>query len=175
MQPAELPHTGARQRGAALVIGLLILTLTTIISLSAMQTHMLDERMAGHFKEVNLAFQAAEAALRDAETDIESSPSRVAGLTGFDTSCSDGLCDATAGLRNVWSLPSTEANGVPLGTFTGAAGIAGLSCQPRYWIEGLRVLPAGSPGWKVRYRITAVACGSDTSTNVRLQTVFAPG
>lgn len=175
MQSVEPSSKPEGQRGAALVIGLLMLTLTTIISLSAMQTHMLDERMAGHFKEINLAFQAAEAALRDAEADIQNSPFRVAGLTGFDTSCSYGLCDATTGLRQVWSLPSTEANGVRIGTFTGAAEIGGLSCQPRYWIEGLRVLPAGSPSWKVRYRITAVACGSDSSTNVRLQTVFAPG
>jgi type IV pilus assembly protein PilX len=174
MRAITLSRGTRDQCGAALVIGLLILTLSTILGLSAMQTHVLDERMAGHFKEINLAFQAAEAALRDAESDITASPARISGLTGFNATCSNGLCDATSGLMDVWLQATTEPNGVALGSFTGGAALAGLSCQPRYWIEGFKVRPAGSPSWKVRYRITATACGSDDNTSIRLQTVFAP-
>lgn len=162
-----------RQGGAALIVSLTFLFVVTLLGVTAMQTSALEEKMAGNYRDANLAFQAAEAALRDAEADI---PSRVTGLTGFDSSCSNGLCDATSGLSEVWEDTTKEANGVAFGTYTGATSLdtALVGCQPRYWIEGFRVWPAGSPSWKPRYRITVEGCGANSNTRVRLQTVYSP-
>ena len=56
-----------RQQGSALIISLIILLLMTLIGVTAMQTTTLEERMTGNMRDSNIAFQAAEAALREGE------------------------------------------------------------------------------------------------------------
>lgn len=56
-----------RQKGAALVISLMFLLVLTIIGIASVSTTSLQERMANNTREQNLAFMAAEAALRDGE------------------------------------------------------------------------------------------------------------
>ncbi|MBK1640452.1 hypothetical protein CKO12_00855 [Chromatium okenii] len=58
------------QTGMVLVIGLIFLLLMTVMSIAAMQTGGLDERMASNANDHNIAFQAAEVALRRAENFI---------------------------------------------------------------------------------------------------------
>lgn len=165
-------HSRSFQCGAALIVSLILLLVMTLLGVSAMQGTVLEEKMAGNFRDRELAFQAAEAALRDAEEDINSA--RISGLTGFDSDCTGGLCDATAGFSDVWKNESTKPNGVELGSYTGNKPLVGVACQPRYWIEGYRVWPPGSSSWKTRYRITAVACGGTSGTRVVLQEVYRP-
>ena len=69
------------QRGWVLVIGLVILVMLTILSMALMKTTRLEEKMAGATRDMNLSFQAAETALRAAETFIELQ----ADASGFDT------------------------------------------------------------------------------------------
>jgi Tfp pilus assembly protein PilX len=54
----------------ALIISLILLLLLTLISVSAMKTSSLEERMAGNDRDRNMAFQEAEAALRAGEARI---------------------------------------------------------------------------------------------------------
>ena len=61
-----------RQQGAALIMSLIILLVMTLIGIAGMQTTNLEEKMAGNAREQNLAFQAAEAALRDGEEFVNS-------------------------------------------------------------------------------------------------------
>ncbi len=58
---------GSRQRGVVLVTGLIFLVMMTLLGVTAMQTTMLEEKMAGNLRDEILAFQAAEAALREGE------------------------------------------------------------------------------------------------------------
>lgn len=58
------------QRGAALLVGLIILILLTLIGLAGINSSTLQERMAGNHLMLQNAFQNAEAALRSAETDV---------------------------------------------------------------------------------------------------------
>ena len=60
-----------RERGVSLVVGLIFLVVLTILGLMALRGAILEERMSGNARERSLAFQAAEAALRDAELDIQ--------------------------------------------------------------------------------------------------------
>ena len=60
------------QRGWVLVVGLVVLVMLTILSMALMKTTRLEEKMAGATWDMNLSFQAAETALRAAETTIES-------------------------------------------------------------------------------------------------------
>jgi type IV pilus assembly protein PilX len=69
--PASHPARGARaQRGAVLMVALMFLVILTMLALTSMTGTTLEERMAGQYRDLNLAFQAAEAGLRDAERDI---------------------------------------------------------------------------------------------------------
>jgi type IV pilus assembly protein PilX len=61
-------HTGAHQRGAALVISLIFLVIITILSVSAMRTTNLDTKIAVNHQFKELSFQAAESALAQVTT-----------------------------------------------------------------------------------------------------------
>jgi type IV pilus assembly protein PilX len=70
--------TWVAQKGMALIISLIILLSMTLLGLAAMQNTSLQERMAGNMRAENIAFQAAEAALRAGEQaliDAASQPS----------------------------------------------------------------------------------------------------
>jgi type IV pilus assembly protein PilX len=64
-------HTHLKQKGAALVVGLIFLLILTMIGVSAIQTSSLEERMAGNLRESQIAMLAAEAALRSGEITVE--------------------------------------------------------------------------------------------------------
>lgn len=63
----------SRQQGAVLLVALIMLLLLTILGAAAMRDTNLQERMAGNMRDHNLAFQAAEAALRFAEQEVKTS------------------------------------------------------------------------------------------------------
>ncbi|AKJ96382.1 hypothetical protein TVD_01430 [Thioalkalivibrio versutus] len=56
-----------RQEGSALIVGLVLLLVVTILAITGMQDTLLQERMSGNWHDRNLAFQASEAALREGE------------------------------------------------------------------------------------------------------------
>ncbi len=54
----------SKQNGAALIVGLVMLLLLTIVGLSAMQGTAMQEKMSGNMRDANLALQAGEAGMR---------------------------------------------------------------------------------------------------------------
>ena len=58
---------GKTETGAVLVVSLLFLLVLTLIGLTGMQVTSLEEKMSGNMRDRNLAFQAAESALRAGE------------------------------------------------------------------------------------------------------------
>ncbi len=74
IHPSHIGNTAAAQAGAVLVISLIFLLLMTIIGVTTMQTTTLQERMAGNTRDMNLALQSAESALRDGENWLATSP-----------------------------------------------------------------------------------------------------
>jgi len=68
MNPAR---TLSDQRGAVLISGLMLLLVLTLLGAAALQGTTNQYRMAGDFVQQELAFQAAEAGLRDAEAWLE--------------------------------------------------------------------------------------------------------
>jgi type IV pilus assembly protein PilX len=97
------PSFKKSQQGIVLVVALLFLVMLTVIAISSSNLATVEERMARNSRDYNIAFQAAEAALRDAEADIRGDgpspnpPRRISGLTGFSSACTDGLCGTTTG------------------------------------------------------------------------------
>jgi type IV pilus assembly protein PilX len=88
------PSIRQRQQGAILVVSLLLLLVLTVLALTASQTTRFQERMAGNARDLDLSFQAGEAALRAAETRIDE---EVAPQGGAPLTCSDiETCHAEA-------------------------------------------------------------------------------
>ena len=77
------PHHA--QGGMVLVASMMILIIITLLGLSAMRSAGLEERMCGNQYDQNYVFEAAEAALREAEI-VAAAP-----LT-FTNACTNGLC-----------------------------------------------------------------------------------
>jgi len=49
-----------KQKGTVLVVGLIFLVLMTLAGVTAMQTSILDEKMAGNLRDTRIAFEEAE-------------------------------------------------------------------------------------------------------------------
>ena len=87
----SLPRRG-RQHGAALVVVLILLLVMTWMGVSSMRGTAMGERMSAGIYDRSIAFQAAEAALREGEAIIATRPV-------FPTAgCSAGLCALRADL-----------------------------------------------------------------------------
>jgi len=62
--------TQALQRGSALIVSLVMLLLLTLIGVAGMKDTLLQEKMVGNVRDREIALQAAESALRAAETSL---------------------------------------------------------------------------------------------------------
>jgi len=119
-------HSNQKQQaGVILVISLIMLLLLTIIGVTSMQVTGLEEKMAGNYRDHNIAFQAAETALRGGEAKVESIVALGAfdgsnGLLGIDDTNHD-FSDA-----NIWS----GTNSIQ---FT--SGLNGIKSEPRFYIK----------------------------------------
>jgi type IV pilus assembly protein PilX len=80
-----------RERGAVLIVGVIVLVVMALLSVATIRGTLLQERMAGGFAEQNQAFQAAELALRAGEDLIKNG-----GLVAVPGGCLYALDDAPA-------------------------------------------------------------------------------
>jgi len=161
----SLPSFRGRQTGAALVIALIFLLLMTLIGTSSMRSATMQERMAGNTRDYNLGFQAAEAALRSAETYLSNTDV----LPDFDDVGAHYIVNSAN--RPDWgAYPPLNGSGY----VDYPAGIYGTAQRPRYFLERLITArpagtetEAGAPVDEIFYfRITAVGYGGavDNST-----------
>ncbi|MBV5272758.1 MAG: hypothetical protein JZU52_03640 [Lamprocystis purpurea] len=160
---------GRRSRGSTLIVGMFLLLLMSVVSLTVLKAIKTDERMAGNLQDRNLAFQAAESALREAEELLvqPSLPSFVGsnGLYRFDD----------AKVPAAFNLDSTNAR-------IYGHDLIGIALRPRYIIE---MMEAGvEPGnslligvnnvseKRATFRITALGFGGSATTRVVLQSTY---
>jgi type IV pilus assembly protein PilX len=194
-QPLAVPA----QRGVTLVIVLMLLVVVTLLGVGAARMAMLAERSARNDRDYQVAWQAAEAALMDAQFDIRgpnASASQRMDLfdqnntSVFQPGCNTtapylGLCEpAVEGSKPVWAtVDFTDDSGttVEYGTYTGRtfdAGSTGVrpARAPRYMIEWVPdTTPGGSAasGSKpIIYRVTAMGFGTREDVQVVMQMAF---
>ncbi|WP_344762681.1 pilus assembly PilX family protein [Actimicrobium antarcticum] len=189
-----------REQGSTLLMGLLFLVILTLMGLSAAVINRTDERMARNSRDRNIAFFAAESALRDARRDITpdiavppavSVASRIQGATGATADCKTvrGLClPAAAGEKQVWEVYlENPDSSVEYGQFTLLSNAqklqmaptpGGVTAQPRYLIEVLPDLNGVSLSARLPqkwlYRITAIGYGANAGTRVLVQETIRP-
>lgn len=139
----------------------------TVIGVSAMQNTTLEEKMAGNLRDANLAFQAAEAGLRDAEKYLATETT----LPIFSANCGSvsggnaGLCTpaSASDTYQQWENSSYWSNTDKTrryGAKSGAVVLPQVSKQPRYMIEELVTAPLDpTEAPDIRYRSTAQGYG----------------
>lgn len=193
-----------RQNGMSLAVTLLMLIVVLILSTSAANIAMQTEKASRNDRDRQVAFQAAEAALMDAELDIEGGPNT--GLSRSDLFAEDkvegfvqgcgagidnpylGLCIGGGGAEPAWlavdfSNEADNASSVPYGRFTGMSFQTGEGTlpakPPRYIIEVLPYTQAGQSAGQddmtYFYRVTAAGFGMRPTTIVVLQSYYRKG
>lgn len=168
------------QSGSVLIISLLFLLVLTLIGVSAMQSTSLEEKMAGNARGGTLAFQAAEAALRNGETwvmgiDLYSPPTPVS--TCASAPCELWEAEQPDGHPETQAMAWWQNTGREYGT-AGTQEFTALASDPHFLVEYLRYDPAGSvidANERARqigphfYRVSAAGFGPQTSTQRVLQ------
>ena len=151
-----------KQRGIALYVALILLLVLTLLGLVAVQVTTMQERMAGNYRTLNLAFQNAESRVRDSELAIGRTVTAGAAPTMTDNTCAGFNIDTWA---NQVDVPNATATAIRTRRVDRCSGTS-----------------SGKYGQKVNddtnsiYQITGAA--SDRATNgstvVVLETVFIP-
>jgi type IV pilus assembly protein PilX len=196
----ESRYTINKQAGASLIVSLIMLIVVLTLSISVATMSLQNEKSSRSDRDRQVALNAAEAALKDAESDID--PQNTPASTRktffdatsnlyFETGCASGesnpyqgMCLPTVVGIPVWQSVDLADSGsssksVAFGKFTGQTMTTGKSSfpakLPRYIIE---VIPDIDPGkeateqTKYMYRITVVGFGANEQTQVVLQSYY---
>jgi type IV pilus assembly protein PilX len=183
-----------RQRGAVLVVSLLILLVVSILGVTSLTTTSMEEKMASNTRQERIAFEAAEAALRAAEDWLRANITNRTQIPGRFNGSSPGLYSQIevhpfsrsvpdAGLQTPsyanWTTGTRSVEVATLPMFP-----AGTTQRPRYIIEYVgRVDTTGVGGPLLDYeggadmrqyafRITAIGWGLDTSAHHLLESTY---
>lgn len=168
------------QRGAALIIALSILLILTILGVSAMSTTALQERMSGNARDADIAFEAAESALRAGETAIDA----MTNTSGFNGT--NGLYPANT-TPEAWTVPG---NWTTTGKYAPASYSLTSAHPPKYMIQ-LTTSTITAPGTVTSlepinytnnpppigggvtvYQVTAQGYGLSANSRVMLQSYY---
>jgi type IV pilus assembly protein PilX len=146
-----LLHRQRAQRGATLIITLVMLVLVTLVAVSTIRTSTMDEKMAGNSRDRDKAFQAAEAAVQKCLAEIKAgAPSGTL------------LTPAASTATPHWEVAANWGNGNSVAKTVDAS----LASQPRCMFEALG---AGTGS----YRVTGRAEGGSSRTEVMLQATYS--
>lgn len=160
----------SRQRGATLITVLLLLLVMTLLGLASLRSGLLEERMSGNLRDRGVGFQAAEAALRDAEALIRTDRSAYTGNGRYPEP------DPSTTPTPRWQDGATVwLNGTDLGGLSSAVRatfiIEEMGVAPT-WRGCDRVVPVDPSCMTSRFRITARS-QADGRAQVMLQTTYS--
>lgn len=158
------------QRGAALIVAMVMLLAMTLLGVTAVRNTTLQERMAGNLRDSNLAFQAAERALREGEAFLqEPTIPPFTGVNGLLAMQDD------AGVGSFWSSYNWAANSRASATVADDDVVS----APRYVIEELPPVPVAGGSERFAplpdvgyFRVTAQGVGGTADAIAILQTTY---
>lgn len=185
------PTHARRQRGSALLLGMMLLLVMTLLAVFASSTGIMQERMSGNYRDAARAFEAAENAARWGEFwiySLNTPTERAAALPcGEEGSCSAGDIVRKVGTSyphameeedKTWWSNNTMVYGDDPGTTATEESIRkleGTAAQPRFAIEHVGFVPddLGTPGPKTGlnfYRVTAAGLGGQAENVAHTRT-----
>ena len=149
MKPVHVyPRQCHREQGSALITGIVLLMILTLLALSSLSSGMVEEKLAANERDRQVAFQAAEAMLREAESSLfDFAPFDPFDPNRFTDTClptegekTGGLCTAPLpGKPPRWQTLDWTSNRHAR-TFANPAShlhdqLGALPAQPRYIVE----------------------------------------
>jgi type IV pilus assembly protein PilX len=174
--------TRDRQGGVVLFMSLIMLLIITVLGLSSVQTTSMQERMARNSRDVNLAFQAAESAIKDAETIVE----EFASLSDFDAADANtnGLYyEAEFDEESNWKTVDWDA--ADGNYFTASTTVSNVASQPKYIVEHVKTVVSDEDrlnldnvgqdtgsGRAQIFRVTVYGTGGTDSARVMIQSTY---
>lgn len=195
----DMSPQAAQERGASLIMVLLILIVVSVLGVGGAQIALMSERGARNDRDHQVACQASESALVDAEVDIwdpanTAFPNRrlhfdaktqTPFLVGCGASGNEiGLCAPVTTGKPAWlTVDFTQSNSTAattaFGSYTGrtfAAGGAGVQPAkvPRYVIEPVLVASGdkANPEQEVVYRVTSMGFGPREDIQCAMQMLY---
>jgi type IV pilus assembly protein PilX len=183
------PHSN--QSGFVLIVALVLLLILTILGLAAAQSTSLEERMAGNNRDLDLAFQSAEAGLQAAENCLNANPGVCNAFTAdtngrylFSPSNPPPPSTASTPLWEVSGFWDNSSNYLAYSTVSSTP-IPSVADQPKIIIEqmppvamaggnlGAQSYGGGSPSIQY-YRITVLGTGGSNAATAMLQSMYQP-
>ena len=172
-----------RQKGITLIVGLILLLVMTMLGLTAVQVTTQQERMAGNLRDRNIAFQAAESALREGESALIRCVIDFNGNGAFDVEANS--VDALAFIASAATTAEwTEDNSFLFDDFDDACtepkthgAVFQAAAAPRFFLE--RQPPVGGSSLEVGVskdiqvtKVTSRGVGGSEAAVVVLQSSF---
>ena len=171
-----------QQQGMALFMSLVMLLIITVLGLSSVQTTSMQERMARNAKDTNLAFNAAESAIKDAEVIVESLNS-LAPFTASNANANGYYTEAAYNQPSNWSLVNWQTVG---GNFIQAAtNFTGVAAQPKFIVEFVKTVVSDDDklnldnigqdtgsGRAQIFRVTVYGTGGTATAHVMIQSTY---
>ena len=180
-----------RQRGAVLIVSMLLLLVVTVLALGASQSTRLQERMAGSQRNYDLAFQAAEAGLRAGERMVDpdsmlTPPLPCAAITAPPCRVYErGFLNQTVSYEEQayqerdWWTSVAQSYTAGTGAIKGSAGEGLAKEDPQFYVEELQevpdalsIPPTGPPPSRVYYRIISRGEGGTANSNVVIHSTY---
>jgi type IV pilus assembly protein PilX len=154
------------QRGASLIVSLIFLVVMAMLGVTLANVTNLEERMAGHTRDRDLALQAAEAALRDAEVRLSNTAFRT--TTAFPAYLATRANDAVyweSCFKDKSTACGTQYE--PTSALPASGNPGAVAASPKFVIESKPKV-----GTTDVFRVTARAVGGSADTIVVLQAEF---
>lgn len=188
-QQYDLTQHRNRQSGASLIMVMMILIIVSLLGVGGAQIALMSERGARNDRDMQIAWQAAEAALIDAEFDMTNAASARKSLfdgknrTAFVQGCgssgtSVGLCAVTSSGKPAWLTvdftdTASDAATTEFGAMSGRDFPVGAGVQPakkpRYIIE---LVEDPLDKKSLVYRVTAMGFGPRADIQAMLQIIY---
>ncbi|NQZ32414.1 MAG: hypothetical protein HRU06_14175 [Oceanospirillaceae bacterium] len=169
MNKRQIAGSEFGQRGAVLITSLIFILAITLIGFAGMDIATSQEKMAGNLRNKQMAFEGAEAALREAEIFLETTVTLPPfnGTNGFYAK----IANFSNHMGNIDWLDATQV-------VVFNKGFQELDEQPSYFIEEYE-LASNSDSYEAQqsvefqyFRITARARGQSPSAVVVLQSIY---
>lgn len=154
------------QRGVVLPIVMILMVILGVLAVSGMDDTAMQERMSGNLRDREIAFQAAESALREGETWVQANRVTAAAnteLAGTEAAQWNGAAPTPSGTRtNLYA----------------ADDVISLSADPVYYVgppQLLRVNPGETPPeFREIFPVIARGQGATDTSIVILRSTFEP-
>lgn len=165
--------SAAGQKGAVLYVALVMLILLALIGIVGMQVTGLQEKMSANYRNVNLAFQNAEAQARVAECDVEALINRTSVNCGGGTPANiDQICDTGFDASN-WAAGRAKNAAIAGNTIVRSIG----KCISGNTGLAMGVKPESedpNPVFQITSYATDFGAGNNPTAGAAVDTIFRP-